>query len=234
MAWHVEYPSILVPSMQWGLRLEFFAAANFLWQPMQCAKFDHQNAYTNVQMFKWEAFNIMNTLSLLYVVSSLQQDCSRSTRVSKGEKEETMSIDTTCVACRALRTGSAYDVLAMFRLIQLWLSYADNRRLNHAMKDALLHVASHKFLVLAYQIASRLAAPHKFESGKTDDLVSAYKGFQVKAISMYFICGNTESVKRLFFNCQSISVMQLWDLRLSLARLKMLSYKDPWKAICKL
>lgn len=58
---------------------------------------------------------------------------------------------------RCLELGSAYDYPAMFRLVQLWLKFQDDTKLQSVMQHATVNIASHKFLPLAYQMASRLS-----------------------------------------------------------------------------
>ncbi len=46
----------------------------------------------------------------------------------------------------------------VYRLCQLWFGLWQERAVNSALAEALAEVPSHKFVPLAYQIASRLGA----------------------------------------------------------------------------
>ena len=83
---------------------------------------------------------------------------------------------------RALLAGDAYDLAVVFRLVQLWFSLGADKAVNAHLAGTFSRVPSHKFLVLAYQIASRLSA------AKTGPYVES--GFQVGRlfIRQNFIC----------------------------------------------
>ena len=60
--------------------------------------------------------------------------------------------------CRCLEAGSGYDLPSVFRLVQLWLAEGADDGVNRIVHNSICDAASHKFLPLAYQIASRLSA----------------------------------------------------------------------------
>ena len=64
----------------------------------------------------------------------------------------------TCPKRRCLESGGAYDMPAMFRVLQLWLNLATVVEVNARIDAAVSTVPSHKFLYLVYQMASRMSA----------------------------------------------------------------------------
>ena len=61
---------------------------------------------------------------------------------------------------KCLANGEKHDLHAVFRLVRLWFSHkGDVAQMNTAVSAALKDVPSHKFLCLAYQIASQVSLP---------------------------------------------------------------------------
>ena len=59
----------------------------------------------------------------------------------------------------------------------MWLNLSDDQEVNTLMESAVESVASHKFLVLGYQIASRLGAAKP--QGSTQAKTQSSAAFQV-------------------------------------------------------
>jgi len=55
-----------------------------------------------------------------------------------------------------LENGSSHDLHAVFRMLRLWLRNSSDENVNRLILDAIGKVPSHKFVSLAYQVASRL------------------------------------------------------------------------------
>ena len=67
---------------------------------------------------------------------------------------------------KCLANGEKHDLHAVFRLVRLWFSHkGDVAQMNAAVSAALKDVPSHKFLRLAYQLASQVSLPPR-GSGK--------------------------------------------------------------------
>ena len=75
-------------------------------------------------------------------------------------------------ACRCLMVGGKYDLKVVFRLVQLWFSLAEDPSVNQIMAKIVQEVPSYKFLILVYQMASRMSAAR---TGPTST-----SGFQVR------------------------------------------------------
>eukprot|EP00698_Gefionella_okellyi_P012561 TRINITY_DN3394_c0_g3_i2.p1 TRINITY_DN3394_c0_g3~~TRINITY_DN3394_c0_g3_i2.p1 ORF type:complete len:2032 (-),score=553.90 TRINITY_DN3394_c0_g3_i2:810-6557(-) len=57
---------------------------------------------------------------------------------------------------QCLAAGNKYDTRAVFSLVSLWFNNLSVEKVNKTVSTSLQHVPSHKFIVLMYQLASRL------------------------------------------------------------------------------
>ncbi|CAO2819072.1 unnamed protein product [Amaranthus hypochondriacus] len=70
---------------------------------------------------------------------------------------------------RCLVLGVKYDVRVVFRLVSIWFGLSSRQNVVKAMFDTVTEVQSYKFLLLVYQIASRMGStkdvqgPHSFQ-----------------------------------------------------------------------
>ena len=81
--------------------------------------------------------------------------------------------------CSCLRSGAKHDLAVVFRLCQLWFQRSTEAGVNSQLAAAVQQTPSHKFLPLAYQIASRLG-------GSKDGHLSG-TGFQVMTAATWQI-----------------------------------------------
>ena len=89
---------------------------------------------------------------------TLQLDSDMAAAASLDDQEAFFRQNSMAAYGRCLIAGYEYDLPALFRVIQMWLENAEDRHVNENVAEVFTVAASHKFLPLIIQVASRLSA----------------------------------------------------------------------------